>query len=257
VARELGILRKGVLITGAELSALGDTDFRAAVDHIEVYARVAPAHKLRIVRMLQQQGQVVAMTGAGVDDASALRQADVGIALGIGGTDAAREAADMLLTDNGFASIVTAVGEGRSIINTIRKCLMYLLSCNIGQMGLLAATMALGLPLPLNAAQVLYLNLVAGCVLAAGLAVAPGKDTLMRQAPGNPDEALFTRPVIGRVLTGGLWSALTSLAVFAGVLYNGRPLAEATTLSVVTLTLMQLLNAYRLASYQTPSSGTR
>ena len=257
VARELGILRKGVLITGAELSALDDTDFQAAVDHIEVYARVVPAHKLRIVRMLQRQGQVVAMTGSGVNDAPALRQADVGMAVAIGGTDAAREAADVLLTDDRFASIVTAVGEGRGIISTVRKCLMYLLSCSIGQMGLLIATMALGLPLPLNAAEVLYLNLVAVGVLAAGLAVAPGKDTLMRQAPGNPDETLFTRPVIGRVLAGGLWSALASLAVFAGVFYNGHPLAEATTLSVVTLTLMQLLNAYRLASYQTPSSGTR
>lgn len=250
VARELGILRKGVLITGAELSQLDETSFRSAVDHIEVYARVSPEHKLRIVEMLQSQGRVVAMTGDGVNDAPALKQADLGIAMGIAGTDAAREAADMLLTDDHFASIVAAVEEGRAIFSNIRKYLMYLLSSNIGEIGLMAGATALGLPLPLSAVQILYINLATDGLPALALAVDPPEQTLMRQVPRDPAKSIFTRRVTALMLTGGLWSTCVNIGIFAWALNSGRSLAEAMTLNFVTLTLIQFFKAYSFRSYQ-------
>ena len=139
VARELGLLHQGRVVTGPELEAMSEADLERDVEEFDVYARVSPAHKLRVVTALQQQGAVVAMTGDGVNDAPALKKADIGIAMGITGTDVTKEAAAMTLTDDNFASIVAAVEEGRGIFDNIKKYLMYLLSSNIGEMGLMVA----------------------------------------------------------------------------------------------------------------------
>lgn len=248
IAREVGLLRKGLLITGAELSELDEAGFQAAVDHIEVYARVSPEHKLRIVEMLQREGRVVAMTGDGVNDAPALKQADIGIAMGVTGTDAAREAADMLLTDDNFASIVAAIEEGRSIFSNIRKYLMYLLSSNIGEIGLIACATALGLPLPLSAVQILYVNLATDGLPALALAIDPAEASLMRQTPRDPEQSIFTPAVMGLMLVSGIWSTLVNLGSFWWALSSGRPVAEAMTLNFVTLTLIQFFNAYNFRS---------
>jgi Ca2+-transporting ATPase len=160
VARELGLLKdRGRVVTGIELEKMSDEELVRDVEDISVYARVSPAHKLRVVTAWQARGHIVAMTGDGVNDAPALKKADIGIAMGVTGTDVTKEAAAMTLTDDNFASIVAAVEEGRGVFENIKKYLMYLLSSNIGEIGLMAGSALLGLPIPLTAVQILYVNL--------------------------------------------------------------------------------------------------
>ncbi|HMW60062.1 MAG TPA: HAD-IC family P-type ATPase, partial [Leptospiraceae bacterium] len=181
IARELGILRNGKVITGVELDSMSPEEFKRQVESIEVYARVSPAHKLMVVHAFQKNGHSIAMTGDGVNDAPALKKADIGIAMGITGTDVTREAAAMTLTDDNFASIVAAVEEGRGVFGNIKKYLMYLLSSNIGEIGLMAGTSMLGLPLPLSAVQILYVNLATDGLPALALAVDPPDEDAMNQ----------------------------------------------------------------------------
>jgi Ca2+-transporting ATPase len=191
VARELGLLKTGRVITGSEMEAMSEPDFERAVEEVSVYARVSPAHKLRVVTALQKKDHVVAMTGDGVNDAPALKKADIGIAMGITGTDVSKEAAAMTLTDDNFASIVAAVEEGRAIFNNIKKYLMYLLSSNIGEIGLMLGAALFGLPLPLTAVQILYVNLATDGLPALALAVDPPEADLMRRPPRNRRTGLF------------------------------------------------------------------
>ena len=195
VARELGLLTDGRVVTGAELEAMSDADFEREVEGIQVYARVSPAHKLRVVTAWQKRGHIAAMTGDGVNDAPALKKADIGIAMGITGTDVTREAAAMTLTDDNFASIVAAVEEGRGIFGNIKKYLMYLLSSNVGEIGLMAGAALTGLPLPLSAVQILYVNLATDGFPALALAVDPPDPDITRSKPRNPRVGIFTRPV--------------------------------------------------------------
>ena len=248
VARELGILADGDVVTGADLDAMDDAELARRVAGISVYARVSPAHKLRVVAALQGRRHVVAMTGDGVNDAPALKKADIGVAMGISGTDVAREAAAMTLTDDNFASIVAAVEEGRGIFGNIKKYLMFLLSSNIGEIGLMAAATLAGMPLPLTAVQILYVNLATDGLPALALAVDPPEGDLMRRRPRDPRAGIFTRPVVALMLVGGLWSALVNLALFAWALQSGRSLAEAMTMTFVCLVVIQLVNAYNFRS---------
>lgn len=248
VASELGLLKTGRVVTGAELEAISDPEFKHEVENIEVYARVSPAHKLRIVTALQQKGHLVAMTGDGVNDAPALKKADIGIAMGITGTDVTKEAAAMTLTDDNFASIVAAVEEGRGVFGNIKKYLMYLLSSNIGEIVLMAGATLLGLPLPLTAVQILYVNLATDGLPALALAVDPPEADLMRRRPRNPRTGIFTRPVIILMVVGGLWSAIINLGLFTWALNSGRSLAEAMTMTFVSLILIQFFKAYNYRS---------
>ncbi|WP_448338402.1 cation-translocating P-type ATPase [Chloroflexus aurantiacus] len=248
IARELGLLTHGRVITGVELDTLSDEEFARTVETIDVYARVAPVHKLRVVTTLQQKGYVVAMTGDGVNDAPALKKADIGIAMGITGTDVTKEAAAMTITDDNFASIVAAVEEGRRIFGNIKKYLMYLLSSNIGEITLMAGATFAGLPLPLTAVQILYVNLATDGLPALALAVDPPEDDLMRQPPRDPRRGIFTRPVVGLMLTGGLWSALVNISLFVWALQSGRGLVEAMTMTFVSLVLIQFFKAYNFRS---------
>jgi Ca2+-transporting ATPase len=248
VARELGVLKTGRVITGAELEAMSDEEFERQVEEIEVYARVSPAHKLRVVTALQKNGHISAMTGDGVNDAPALKKADIGIAMGITGTDVTKEAAAMTLTDDNFASIVAAVEEGRGIFGNIKKYLMYLLSSNIGEIGLMAGATLLGLPLPLSAVQILYVNLATDGLPALALAVDPPEADLMRRKPRNPRIGIFTRPVVTLMTVGGVWSALTNLALFAWARTSGRSVDEAMTMTFVSLVLIQFFKAYNFRS---------
>jgi Ca2+-transporting ATPase len=248
VARELGLLKTGRAVTGAELDAMSEAEFEREVDNIEVYARVSPAHKLRVVTALQKKGHIVAMTGDGVNDAPALKKADIGIAMGITGTDVTKEAAAMTLTDDNFASIVAAVEEGRVVFGNIKKYLMYLISSNIGEIGLMAGATLLGLPLPLTAVQILYVNLATDGLPALALAVDPPEADLMRRKPRNPRTGVFTRPVVTLMSVGGLWSTVVNLGLFIWALNSGRSAAEAMTMTFVSLVLIQFFKAYNFRS---------
>jgi Ca2+-transporting ATPase len=248
VARELGILDGGKVITGKELDEMSEDFFALQVTSIDVYARVSPAHKMRVVDALQKQGHIVAMTGDGVNDAPALKAADVGVAMGIAGTDVTKEASAMTLTDDNFASIVAAVEEGRGIFGNIKKYLMYLLSSNIGEICLMAGASLFGFPMPLSAVQILYVNLATDGLPALALAVDPPETDLMQRPPRDPRTSIFTRPTVALMLAGGLWSMIINLSLFWWALRTGATLQKAMTLTFVSLVLIQFFKAYNFRS---------
>jgi len=255
IAKELGLLREGVALSGAELDSLGDEEFEALVEKIEVYARVSPAHKLRVVEALTKKGHVVAMTGDGVNDAPALKKADIGVAMGITGTDVTKEVADMILTDDNFASIVAAVEEGRGIFGNIKKYLMYLLSSNLGEVLLMAGAILfgplIGLPygvIPLIAIQILFVNLVTDGLPAIALSVDPPDPDIMGQKPRPRGQGVFTRPVVILMVTAGIWSCLVNLGIFKWALDVGRGMIEAQCLCFLTLIIIQFFKAYNFRS---------
>ena len=244
IARELQILGDRPAVTGRELEQKSDADLDREVADIAVYARVSPADKLRIVRAWQKRGAVAAMTGDGINDAPALKQADVGIAMGITGTDVSKEAAGMTLLDDNFATIVAAVEEGRIVFGNIKKYLMYLLSCNVGEIVLLAGSVIAGLPMPLTAVQILYVNLATDGLPALALSVDPPERDIMQRPPRDPRAGIFTTPVTAMLLTAGLWSAAVNVYLFTSQIRAGRPLEEAMAMTFVALVLIQFFNAY-------------
>ncbi len=250
VASELGILTTGRLATGAEIDRMPPAEFDHAVEEIDVYARVSPEHKLRVVQALQKQGHVVAVTGDGVNDAPALKQADIGIAMGITGTDASKEAAAMMLTDDNFASIVAAVEEGRGIFDNIKKYLMYLLAANIGEIGLIGCAALIGLPMPLTAVQILYVNLATDGLPALALAVDPPDQGTMRRRPRDPRAGIFTPSVVTLMLAGGLWSMAANLGLFHWAIRQDHLTNEmAMTLVFVALVLTEFCKAFSYRSF--------
>ena len=255
IAKELGILKKGAALTGVELDDMSDGEFEAQVERIEVYARVSPAHKLRVVEALTKKAHVVAMTGDGVNDAPALKKADIGVAMGIAGTDVTREVADMVLTDDNFASIVAAIEEGRGIFGNIKKYLMYLLSSNIGEILLMAGAILfgplIGLPygaIPLVAVQILFVNLITDGLPALALSVDPADPDIMKQKPRSRGQGIFTKPVVILMAIGGIWSALVNLGIFKWALDTGRGMLEAQSLTFLTLVMIQFFKAYNFRS---------
>jgi Ca2+-transporting ATPase len=257
VARELGILKgkDSEVLEGAELDQLSDADFERKVGNIAVYARVSPAHKLRVIEAFDKKGDVVAMTGDGVNDAPALKRAHIGVAMGITGTDVSKEAAAMLLTDDNFASIVAAVEEGRVIFNNIKKYLMYLISSNLGELLLMVGAILfgslIGLPsgaIPLIAVQILLVNLITDGLPALALAVDPADPDIMQQKPRPRGQGIFTKSVVILMCIGGVWSGVLNLGVFKWALDTGKSMMEAQSLTFLTLIIIQLYKAYNYRS---------
>jgi Ca2+-transporting ATPase len=248
IARELGILRSGRVVTGAELESMTNSELEREIHRIEVYARVSPEQKIRVVDAWQRRGDVVAMTGDGINDAPALKKADIGIAMGMTGTDVSREAADMTLTDDNFASIVNAMAEGRRIFANIRKFLMFLLSANFGEIGVIAITSMMGLPLPLSAVQILYINLATDGLPALALSADPPEAGLMQQSPEDSSRSVFSRRVVTLMVVGGLWSMIASLTVFWISLRAERDTADAMAMTFLTLVLIELFEVFSFRS---------
>ena len=251
VARQLGMLRPGDLaLTGEELDFLPQELLEQEVEKVSVYARVTPEHKMRIVRAWQRRGQVVAMTGDGVNDAPALKAADIGCAMGRSGTDVAKGAADMVLTDDNFTTIVQAVEEGRGIFANIRKAIHYLLSCNIGEIAAVALATALDLPrTPLTPVQLLWLNLVTDSLPALALGVEPVEEGVMEEGPRPARAGLFTKAFSLRLAWQGLLVGAVTLCAWAmgwSMAADGGALAG--TMAFATLTLCQLFHAFDVRS---------
>lgn len=253
VASELGLLDSDTaVVTGADLDAMSADELAARVQQIGVYARVAPEHKLRIVAAWQKAGCTVAMTGDGVNDAPALRKANVGIAMGRTGTEVSREAADMTLTDDNFASIEAAIEEGRKIFDNIQKFLLLLLSTNLGEIGLIAGATLVGAPLPLTAAQILLVNLATDGLPAIALAVDPVEEDVMERAPRNPQTGVFTRPVTLLLVLAGIWTGAVTLALYLGARALGYSQAHAMTLTFSCLFLIEFIQAFCFRSQHVP-----
>ncbi len=252
VAKELDIARPGDwTVTGAELDFMPQELLEADIEKFAVFARVSPEHKMRIVQAWQKQGKVVAMTGDGVNDAPALKSADIGCAMGRTGTDVAKGAADMILTDDNFSTIVSAIEEGRGIYSNIRKAIHYLLSCNIGEIFTIFAATLLGLrQMPLAPVQLLWLNLVTDSLPALALGVEPVEAGVMEEEPRDASAGLFDRKFSFRLAWQGLMvGGLTLAAYFLGLTRLDAPgTASANTMAFATLTLCQLFHAFNVRS---------
>ncbi len=250
IARELGLLvGEGLAITGADMDKLDDKALQGVVGQVNVFARVQPEHKVRIVRALRAQGEIVGMTGDGVNDGPAVKEADIGIAMGKSGTDVTKEASDIVLADDNFATIVAAIEEGRVIYDNIRKFIRYLLGCNVGEvLTMLLASMA-GLPLPLLPIQILWMNLVTDGLPAIALSVDPGDSEIMRRHPRSPKEGVFARGLHVRIGAQGVLISLCTLVVFALELFLGSGRLEcARTMAFTTLVMSQLLFVFQCRS---------
>lgn len=258
IAESIGLLEKGhEVLTGADLNKMSDDELAERIRHVDVCARVSPEHKVRIVQALRANGEVVAMTGDGVNDAPALKQSDIGVAMGITGTDVAKETADMVLTDDNYSSIVSAIEQGRVIYSNIRKFVFYLLSCNLAEIATIFLAIAFRLPSPLNPIQLLWLNLVTDGAPALALGMEKGDPDIMDQPPRPSSE-----PIINRVMRLGITVQTVAItAVTLGAYLIGLKLwpvgsgefnTTAATMAFVTLSFSELLRAYTARSERYP-----
>jgi Ca2+-transporting ATPase len=250
VAQELGLLKDGGVITGVELEHLSDEELDKRVETINVYARISPEHKMRIVTAFMNRGHVVAMTGDGVNDAPSLKKADIGVAMGITGTDVSKEASDMILTDDNFASIVSAVEEGRSIFENIRKYLIFLLSGNMATVFAMICALVCMFPLPLAAVQILFINFIMDGIIAIALSVEPPEPGIMRKKPRDVKEGILNARVIWSISSIGIWIALVTVCVFVWELSNGYSTEHAVTVFFLTLILSRLFNGINCRSME-------
>jgi Ca2+-transporting ATPase len=246
IAQELGIISDGQILTGSDLNSIPTEELDVKVGEIQVFARVSPEHKVNIVQALQNRGQLVAMTGDGVNDAPALNKADIGVAMGITGTDVAKEAADIVLLDDNFATIVAAVEEGRRIYDNIRKFFKYIVTSNIGEIWVMLVGTIIGMPFPLLPLQILWINLVTDGFPALALGLEPAERNVMRRPPYPPNESVFARGMARQILWYGLLLGLVSLGVGYAYWSSGNPSRQ--TIHFTTLTLSQMGNALAIRS---------
>ena len=248
IAERIGIFTPGnMAVTGAELDRMEEEDLNRNLEHISVYARVSPEHKIRIVRAWQNRGHIVAMTGDGVNDAPALKKADIGVAMGITGTEVSKDAASMILADDNFATIIKAVANGRNVYRNIKNAIQFLLSGNMAGILCVLYTSLLALPLPFAPVHLLFINLITDSLPAIAIGMEPPEDGLLKEPPRNPREGILTASFIRDILVqGGLIAAATMWAYTTG-LHEGGP-GRACTMAFSTLTLARLFHGFNCRS---------
>jgi len=250
IARQLGFFRQDSLaLSGEELDRISDAELSGEVERISVYARVSPEHKLRVVRAWKSRGEIVAMTGDGVNDAPAVKEADIGVAMGITGTDVTKEVSDMVVTDDNFASIVSAVEEGRGIYDNIKKFIHYLLSCNTGEILVMFVSSLIGLPVPLLPIQILWVNLVTDGLPALALGLDPVDPNIMLRPARKPNEKVVTKQMAFLMLMQGSFIAFCSLLAFVFVLFiEKEDIGRARTAAFIVLSCSQLFHSFNCRS---------
>lgn len=251
IGKQISLLRpQGKIITGAELDLLSEKKLAEVVSDIDIFARVSPHHKLRVVKALKRKGAVVAMTGDGVNDAPAIKESDIGVAMGISGTDVTKEASAMVIADDNFATIVAAVEEGRTIYDNIRKFIRYLLSCNTGEILTMCGGILLGLPIPLLPIQILWVNLVTDGLPAIALGMDPAEPGAMTRPPRPPKEGIFSRGLGWKIILQGILIGSATLSVYLIKLQAGDDLALSRTAAFATLVFAQLCFVFQCRSEQ-------
>ena len=249
IGKDLNIVTsKDQVITGEELEKINDDELKEKVKNIRIFARVTPKHKLRIVRAFKQTDNIVAMTGDGVNDAPAIKEADIGIAMGISGTDVTKEASAMILMDDNFSTIVSAVEEGRTIYDNIRKFIRYLLSCNLGEVLTMFLASLLYLPTPMLPIQILFVNLATDGLPAIALGVDPADKDIMNQQPRDKKEGVFARGLTEKILVRGCLIGICTLLSFIGGMYYGMSLETCRTMALATLVMSQLFHVFECRS---------
>ena len=247
IAAAIGLAREDEpVLTGREMERMSDEELKAQLDRCRLFARVPPDQKRRLVQLLRQEGHVVAMTGDGINDAPALKEADIGVAMGMAGTDVARQAAALVLLDDNYATIVDAIEEGRAIYDNIRRFVRYLLACNTGEMLTMLGASLLGLPMPLTALQILWVNLVTDGLPAVALGMLPPARGVMQRPPRSRQEGLLSRGMVEEIAAQGLVIGLSTLLVFAATLALGGGQTEARTAAFASLVLSQLVYALKM-----------
>jgi len=250
IAEDLGIISKGgQVITGDELKKFDGKSLKRKINEVQVFARISPEDKLKIVKSLREAGEIVAMTGDGVNDAPAVKEADIGIAMGQKGTDVTKEVSSLILADDNFATIVKAVEEGRKIYNNIRKFIKYLLSCNTGELLAIFIGIVMGLPLPLIPIQILWVNLVTDGLPALALGMDDDSDNVMKRKPRDPEESIFAHGMIGHIISQGSLIGISTMAAFLIAIYKlGLDINTARTMAFSTLVFSQLVFVFSCRS---------
>ncbi len=249
IAKMIGLCgENGVVVTGNELENLSDEKLCDIIENVDIFARVAPSHKLRIVRAFKSKGHIVTMTGDGINDAPAVKEADVGVAMGISGTDVTREAADVVLLDDNFSTLVNAVSEGRGIYANIRKFVRYLLSCNIGEVITMFVGILMGMPIVLLPVQLLLVNLVTDGLPAIALGLEETEKNIMNKKPRKSDESFFANSLASKIAFRGIFIGLCTLGCFSYVLSHSATIEQARTCAMITLVFSQLIHVFECKS---------
>ena len=250
IARHIGIFKDGdMALTGMELDALSDAELDEKIDKISVYARVSPENKIRIVDGWQRRGNIVSMTGDGVNDAPALKKADIGVAMGITGTEVSKDAAAMILADDNFATIIKAVANGRNVYRNIKNAVLYLLSGNTAAIFTVLYTSLMALPVPFAPVQLLFINLLTDSLPALAIGMEPADEGLLREKPRDPKEGLMTKDFMIKMVSQGAMIAVAVITAFYLGLKNGGA-AMASTMAFSTLTLARLFHGFNCRGKQ-------
>ena len=248
VAKKAGLLKGGKAMTGADLDRMSDEELDREIHKYTVFARVEPVHKLRIVRSFKRHGEIVTMTGDGVNDAPAIKEADVGVAMGVTGTDVTKQSADVILLDDNLATLVNAVEQGRCVYSNIRKFVRYLLSCNIGEVLTMFLGILMGMPIVLLPVQILLVNLVTDGLPAIALGLEPPEKDIMTKPPRKSTEGFFSNGLMGKIIFRGVFIGLSTLASFAVIMRMGGSLEAGRTASLITLVMSQLIHVFECKS---------